>query len=84
MSKQKYVDCRGVKIAIGDVIVWPVRRKSTMTLKEGTVCEVPGNGCTVKEGVVALNPDGRRVIIQRPDRCAVVSDFVQARKEKEA
>jgi len=70
-----YEDCRGVKITIGDVIVYPVRRKSTMVLKEATVCDVPGKGCVVKQGIVALNPQGRRVIISTPSRCAVVSDF---------
>jgi len=68
-------DVRGVKITIGDVIVYPVRRKSTMTLKIATVCEVPGQGCTVKQGIVAINPEGRRVIISTPERCAVVSHF---------
>jgi len=68
-------DCRGVRIKIGDIIVYPVRRKSTMVLKEATVCEVPGKGCVVKKGIVALNPQGLRVIISTPGRCAVVSDF---------
>lgn len=71
-NPEQYTDSRGVKIQMGDVIVWPVRRQSTMTLKSGTVCETPGNGCAVKQGVVCLNERGRRVIIQRPDRCAVV------------
>jgi hypothetical protein len=68
-------DVRGVKIERGHVIVYPVRRRSTMTLKVATVCEVPGQGCTVKQGIVAINPEGRRVIISKPERCAVVSNF---------
>jgi hypothetical protein len=68
-------DVRGVKITRGDVIVYPVRRRSTMTLKIATVCEVPGQGCTVKQGIVAINPEGRRVIISTPDRCAIVTHF---------
>jgi hypothetical protein len=70
-------DCRGVKIKVGDLIVYPVRRKSTMVLKQATVYERPGSGTTVKKGIVALNPEGKRVTISRADRCAVVSDFSQ-------
>jgi hypothetical protein len=76
---KKFVDCRGVRITIGDIIVYPVRRRSVMVLKEAIVCEVPGDGCIVKTGIVALNPRGRRVIIETPERCAVVSDFSQRR-----
>jgi len=78
MSRKEYpraVDCRGQRIRIGHIIVYPVRRGSNMVLKEATVCEVPGKGCVVKKGIVALNMRGRRVIIETPDRCAVVSDF---------
>jgi len=80
MPRNEYptaVDCRGVRIRVGNIIVYPVRRKSDMVLKEATVCEVPGKGCTVKKGIVALNQRGRRVILETPDRCAVVSDFTQ-------
>lgn len=73
----KAVDCRGVRIRVGNIIVYPVRRKSEMILKEATVCEVPGKGCVVKKGIVALSPRGRRVIIGTPERCAVVSDYTQ-------
>jgi hypothetical protein len=74
-------DVRGNRIKIGDIIVYPVRRKSTMVLKEATVCDVPGKGCSAKQGLVALNTRGRRVIISRPDRCAVVSDFMENRRK---
>lgn len=73
-------DFRGVNIKVGDIIVYPVRRKSNMILKEATICEVPGQGCILKKGVVGLNPNGRRVIIETPDRCAVVSDFTERNK----
>lgn len=73
-------DLRGVRIKLGDIIVYPVRRKSKMVLKEATVCEIPGEGCVLKQGIVALNPNGRRVIIETPDRCAVVSDFMERNK----
>jgi hypothetical protein len=78
MDRSKYpkaVDCRGVRIRIGQTIVYPVRRGSSMVLREATVCDVPGRGCTVKKGIVALRPTGRRVIIQVPSRCAVISNF---------
>lgn len=77
----KSVDCRGERIKIGDIIVYPVRRRSSMILKEATVCEVPGQGCDIKKGIVALSPRGRRVIIETPERCAVVSDFTEKRKK---
>lgn len=77
------VDCRGERIKIGDIIVYPVRRQSQMVLKEATVCEVPGKGCVVKKGIVALNDRGRRVIIETPERCAVVSDFTKRNKRRE-
>jgi len=78
---QDAVDVRGNKIGLGDIIVYPVRRGSSMVLKEATVCDVPGKGCAAKEGIAALNPRGRRVIISRPDRCAVVSDFMENRRK---
>ena len=78
----EYLDCRGERITVGDIIVYPVRRKSIMVLKEATVCDVPGEGCTVRQGIVAINPVGRRVIISRSDRCAVVSDFTQRNKRR--
>jgi hypothetical protein len=78
----EYLDCRGERIEIGDIIVYPVRRKSVMVLKEATVCDVPGEGCVIKQGICALSPLGRRVIIQRSDRCAVVSDFIQQRNKR--
>jgi len=78
----EFLDCRGERIKIGDIIVYPVRRKSLMVLKEATVCDVPGEGCTVRQGIVALNPVGRRVIVSRSDRCAVVSDFTQRNKRR--
>lgn len=80
MPRDKYPkakDCRGNRIKIGDIIVYPVRRGSSMVLKEATVCEVPGEGCDIKKGIVGLNNRGRRVIIETPERCAVVSDFTE-------
>ena len=70
----------GQEIGLGDVIVYPVRRRSDMVLKIATVCETPGQGTTIKKGIVALNDRGRRVIITRDDRVAVVTDFNKRRK----
>ncbi len=78
----EFFDCRGERIKIGDIIVYPVRRKSLMVLKEATVYDTPGEGCTVRQGIVAINPVGRRVIVSRSDRCAVVSDFTQRNKRR--
>jgi hypothetical protein len=82
MNYQDVEDFRGARIGIGDIIVYPVRRGSRMMLKEATVCDVPGKGCAVKQGVVALNEGGRRIIISRPDRCVVVSDFMENRTKE--
>lgn len=79
MSKE-YKDFTGQVIKIGDVIAYPVRRRSIMVLKEATVSETPGNGCTVRKGVIALNPQGRRVIIEKPERCVVFSNFKDRHK----
>jgi hypothetical protein len=75
-----FKDYLGVRITMGDVIVYPVRRGSAMELKKATVCEVPGEGCVVKKGIFVLNEKGRRVLLPRPDRCVVVSDFMRERK----
>jgi|GEM_PF-3553486 len=77
-------DVRGNRIRLGDIIVYPVRRGSEMVLKEATVSDVPGKGCVAKRGIVALNVNGRRVIVSRPDRCAVVSDFMENRRKTES
>jgi len=84
LAYPKGSDFRGTRIKLGDTIVYPVRRGSMMILKEAVVCEVPGEGCTVKKGVVAINPKGRRVIIETTSRCAVVSDFVNDRRKNDA
>jgi hypothetical protein len=48
------------------------------------VTEVPGQGCDIRKGVVAIKKDtGRRAIIERPERCAVVSDFVERNRNAE-
>lgn len=77
--KPEFVDFMGQRIKMGDVIAYPVRRGSDMVLKTATVCETPGQGCVLKEGVVALNPQGRRVVIQKTERCIVVGDFTDRR-----
>jgi len=83
MNYQDVKDFRGVQINIGDILIYPVRQGSRMVLKEATVCDVPGKGCAVKQGITALNPSGRRIILGRPDRCVVVSDFMENRRKLE-
>jgi hypothetical protein len=68
-------DMMGTRIKLGDTIVYPARRGSALFLRRAVVCEVPGKGCSVKEGVVGVNPKGRRVIVSRIDNCAVVARF---------
>ena len=76
-------DVLGQEIELGHVIVYPVRRRSKMVLKIATVCEEPGDGLVVKKGIVALSETGRRVIISRSDRIAVVTNF-NKRKMRDA
>jgi len=75
MSEPKYVDFVGKEIQIGDIIVYPVRRGSEMALRKATVCERPGIGCVVKQGLICLNDRGRRIVMSNPERCVVVSKF---------
>jgi hypothetical protein len=80
MSKT-YYDCRGKEIKLGDVVVYPVRRKSEMVLKEATVFMLPSSKVVeVKPGIRALNPEGKTVYISHVDdqgrhRCVVVAHF---------
>jgi hypothetical protein len=73
MSEPVMVDCIGKEIRVGDMIVYPVRRKSELTLKSATVCERPGTRGLIKQGLICLNENGRRVVIEKPERCAIVS-----------
>ena len=78
MGRSKYpyfYDYFGVKIRLGDTIVYPVRSGSQMWMTDVVVCEVPGKGCTVTKGVVGLNANRKRVIIQNTSRCVVVKRF---------
>lgn len=62
------VDFIGQPIKLGDTIVYPVRRRSDMSLKKAIVSEVPQPG-----GFRALKMDGRSVIIRVPERCIVIN-----------
>lgn len=67
-SQQEYQqmkDVRGKNIKIGDIVTYPVRRRSTMVLKTATVAEID-------KTVVCLTATGRRVELRHSDRCAVV------------
>jgi len=69
------VDMFGRDLKLGDIFVYPVRRGSDTELKYAVVCEVPGEGCAFKKGIVGLNARGRRVIVQRPERCAIICNI---------
>jgi hypothetical protein len=62
------VDFVGNRILIGDTIAYPVRRRSEMTLKKAIVRAMPDSS-----GIEALKEDGKRVNIQHPERCIVIS-----------
>jgi len=59
------------EIKIGDTLVYPVRRRSTVALKSAAVVGF-------EEGVIAAistdSIDGRQIIVKlrHPDRCAIV------------
>ena len=73
------VDFIGQKIKLGDTVVYPVRRRSTMTLKKATVCEVPGNHVSSAiGGISCLKEDGQRVVLRHPTRCIVVNRMEKA------
>ena len=67
------VDFMGEVLRLGDTVVYPVRRGSEMVLKSAVVSETPcaSNFASIR-GVHCLNSEGRRVIIQRPERCVIV------------
>lgn len=73
MNEPVVVDALGKDIRVGDMLVYPVRRKSELSLKIATVCERPGTRGLIKQGLICLNENGRRVVIEQPERCAVVS-----------
>jgi len=68
-------DCRGVKIRLGDTLAYPVYTDGKLEMKVAVVCEVPGKGCTITNGVVVLSPARNRTIIKRTDRSVVVKRF---------
>lgn len=73
MSEPSVVDFLGKAIKLGDTIVYPVRRRSVMSLKKATVCEEPNNETYIlMKGLMCLNENGRRVVLRNPERCVVV------------
>lgn len=58
-------DFMNVEIEIGDIVVYPVRRGSTMYLKSATVAEID-------KTIVCLSSEGRRVTLLHPRRCVIV------------
>jgi len=75
------VDCLGKELQVGDKIVYPVRRRSNIALKVATVCERPGVRGLIKQGLICLNENGRRVTIEKPERCAIVSRWADTHEE---
>jgi hypothetical protein len=63
-------DILGREIKVGDVLVYPVRRRSTIYLKMATVSE--------PDPIVCLNKEGRRVVLKFSERCAVVRGINEA------
>lgn len=74
-------DFRGKEIKIGDTIVYPVRRRSNMYLKEATVMEITGVVTPDKKNphqiIIAVNDKGRRLAITAVERCVVVRRMFQ-------
>ena len=63
-------DLMGREIKVGDVVAYPVRRRSLMVLKTATVSELDPIAC--------LNDNGRRVVLKFSERCAVVRGIDEA------
>lgn len=74
-------DFLGREYQIGDLVVYPVRRKSELTLKKAVVCETPDETYMIKKGLVAYNYSGRRIVLEKPDRCVIVSRFNERNKD---
>jgi hypothetical protein len=68
------VDFMEVEIKVGDLIVYPVRRRTIMKLKRATVTELAGNE-TLKPGIRCVNENGRTIIITMTTRCVIVKRF---------
>jgi hypothetical protein len=66
MSAKIYTDAFGNPINPGDSICYPVRRGARMWLSSITVTQV------TDEGITGYNPTGRRIHVEKFDRCAVV------------
>ena len=58
-------DLLGREINVGDIVAYPVRRRSDMVLKTATVSELCPLAC--------LNATSRRVVLKHPSRCVIVS-----------
>lgn len=59
-------DFRGREIKVGHLLVYPVRRGSSMWLSEISVTDIDDGG------VNGTNSKGRRINLSRPDRSVIV------------
>lgn len=59
-------DFRGREIQVGQMLVYPVRRGSSMWLSEISVTDL-GDGT-----VSGINSKGRRITLSRPNRSVIV------------
>ena len=78
MAKKVYKrpkDIFGVRIRLGDKVVYPVYKRGVTSLQWLVVSEVPGRGYGFTEGIVGFNQNRSRVVLKRTDRCAVVKRF---------
>ncbi len=61
-------DYLGQRIKVGNTLVYPVRRRSSMWLSTMTVTDL---GHSVLHGT---NHKGRRIKLSKPDRCVIIKD----------
>jgi len=69
------VDFLGREISEGDMLVYPVRRGSSMWLKKITVTRIiesDRGGGGVKTIIIGVNDNGRRITLTKPNRSVIV------------
>ena len=76
--KGKYgpIDAVGVPIRVGDLIAYPVRRGSRLSIKTARVIswDILYDSPQPTNLILASNAKGRVIRISRPDRCVVVDE----------
>lgn len=63
-------DFFGQKIKVGDILVYPVRRRSSMWLTKIRVTDLD-------DAVHGVNDNRRRITLSRPERSVIITSFCE-------